>query len=147
MQHFSFANSSSHIFSFPEGGWSLRKKLVKWINPDATEVSLPENEEKPYYDEQRKVWVFPGDNPDDLVKPIAPPPTIAAKSPAEPSPQPAAPLDPLAAMMAPPPRAPHSSRKHAFGGQPRGNPVNASSGAPPTAPPQFAVFQVKPATK
>jgi len=142
------------ILSFEEGGWSLRKRLVKWINPDATEVALPENEEKPYYDEQRKVWVFPGDNPDDLVKPIAPPPTMANLAPMKQAPEPSKPNDPLAAMMAPPPRGPSSSRKPGAGGHPRAYPgampgmASPPGLAPPTGggpPPQFVVFLPKPA--
>ncbi len=138
----SYKLTMPHNILCKEGGWSFRKKLVKWINPDATEVSLPENEEKPYYDENRKVWVFPGDNPDDLVKPIAPPPTMAATRPSDPLPVPEAPLDPLAAMMAPPPRVPSSIRRPALGGASRGYSGTIQGvGAPSTAPPQFAVFQ------
>ncbi len=72
---------------------------------------------------------------------------MTANTTVEASPKPAAPLDPLAAMMAPPPRVPHSSKKHTFGGQARGNASTTPAGAPPTAPPQFAVFQAKPVTK
>ena len=92
-----------HVLGAAGGGWSIRKRLVKWINPDATEVTLPQEEEKAYYDEKQKVWVFPGDDPDELVKPIGPPP-MASTKPAneEPASEDSNPSDPLAAMMAPP---------------------------------------------
>lgn len=142
-------------------GSSLRHRLFKLFNPgsDAYVVDLPQNEEKAYYDEKRKVWVFPGDNPDELVKPIAPPPTMAATTPAKPAPEPSAPTDPLAAMMAPPPRragGPSSMNRPALGGTPRGYPGSMSGlGGPPGSaapaaggpPPQFAVFQPKPKPK
>lgn len=127
--------------------------MIKKINPDAHEVTLEESGEKAYYDEKRKIWVFPGDNPDELAKPIGPPPTMAkapADSPATPAAEEsksAAPLDPLAAMMAPPKRAPSSFKRpgQVGAGTPsRGYPgMPSPSGAPP---PQFAVFQPKPAS-
>lgn len=136
-----------------EGGWSLRQRLVKWINPDATEVVLPDSEEKPYYDEKRKVWVFPGDNPEELVKPIAPPPTMTPAA-TEPVAEPETPKDPLAAMMAPPKRGgPSSIPRGGRMGTPRGYPgrmpgtpamPGMPSPGPGTAPPQFTVFQMKP---
>ena len=137
-------------------GSSLRHKLFKLFNPgsDAYVVDLPQEEEKAYYDEKRKVWVFPGDNPDELVKPIGPPPTMGASSiPSTPAPQPSASSDPLAAMMAPPSRGPASMKRTGVGGAHPVYPgmIPGSSGgpgsAPPTAggpPPQFAVFQPKP---
>ena len=158
----SISSCTRLTYAVAEGGWSLRQRLVKWINPDATEVSLPENEEKAYYDEKRKVWVFPGQDPDELVKPIAPPPTMTP-APKEPAEEPDAPKDPLAAMMAPPRRGPSSAAR----GTPRGLPGRVPStpgmpgmppGMPPGmlvgmpspagpgagAPPQFTVFQAKP---
>jgi hypothetical protein len=105
-------------------------------------VTLPDEDEKPYYDKERKVWVFPGENPEDVAKPIAPPPTMVS-APTEPvEPAPSAPLDPLAALMAVPSsrappglRRPNAGATGAFGSKPQ---------APPSAPPQFAVFKPKP---
>lgn len=60
-----------------------------------------------YYDKKLKRWIFPGDDPAEVAKPLAPPP-IAPKKTSE---APATPLvgapaaasnDPLAALMAPP---------------------------------------------
>jgi hypothetical protein len=131
------------------GSWNLglQNWITKKLNPDAHQVSLAESSEKAYFDEKRKVWVFPGDDPDELVKPIGPPPKTPMASKPEPGPEPDAPTDPLAAMMAPPTRrAPGSSMS-----KPRGYPGMSSSGmlspAAAGAPPQFAVFQPKPATK
>lgn len=131
--------------------------MTKKLNPDAHQVTLEESGEKAYYDEKRKVWVFPGDNPEELAKPIGPPPTMGktagdpAGAPATEEPKSAAPVDPLAAMMAPPSaRLPKRSvGGRAMGTPSRGYPGMASPmmGASPTAtPPQFAVFQPKPAT-
>lgn len=57
-----------------------------------------------YYDEKLKVWVFPGEDPAEVAKPVGPPPTAPAKKPADPPPEESEkkPKDPLAAMMAPP---------------------------------------------
>lgn len=130
----------------------MRQRLVKWINPDATEVTLPDDSEKPYYDKDKKVWVFPGEDPAEVAKPIAPPPTMASV-PAEPAePEPMAPLDPLAALMAPPSaRTPASMRRSTpgsarppIGALPPGMPPPMGGTATPAAaPPQFAVFKPK----
>ena len=82
--------------------------MTKWLNPDATTADLGEGMQA-YYDEKRKVWVFPGEDPEEKAKPIGPPPTAttAAESTEE---SPKAPMDPLAAMMAPPQRAPSFRR-------------------------------------
>ena len=97
--------------------------MTKWLNPDATQADLGEGMQA-YYDEKRKVWVFPGEDPEEVAKPIGPPPTTpapqAASSAGAPSgggpvasnsstsPAPAAANDPLAALMALPNRAPSS---------------------------------------
>jgi hypothetical protein len=140
-------------------GLGFRGKMIKWLNPDAHEVKLEESADKAYYDEKRKVWVFPGDNPDELAKPIGAPPTIPAAGPSTPGPTVAnesktTPNDPFAALMAPPKRAPSSfKRPGAPGGNytPRGHPgiSNSAGMASPLAatPPQFAVFKPKPSTK
>ena len=134
--------------------------MVKKLNPNSHQVTLAEPEEKAYYDEKRKVWVFPGDNPEELAKPIGPPPITPSDKKPEPAPQPATPNDPLAMMMAPPSRAPSSLRRpggmgatsapRAFTpgapspGMPRGMPPGMASPAAGGAPPQFAVFKPKP---
>eukprot|EP00980_Cylindrotheca_fusiformis_P002449 scaffold584_cov132-Cylindrotheca_fusiformis.AAC.2 len=137
----------------------IRTGLIKRFNPDATECTLPDNEEKPYYDKDLKVWVFPGEDPADVAKPIAPPPTIISKAPeaapaTEPSKDAAAANDPLAAMMAPPTRQPAALRRP--GGPSASKPTTGAAGYPGmmmppmmgkspatgggAAPPQFAVF-------
>ena len=59
-----------------------------------------------YYDKNSKRWIFPGDDPVEVAKPLAPPPTMPRKTlgaPATPLAAPAAESnDPLAALMAPP---------------------------------------------
>jgi hypothetical protein len=141
-------------------GFGITEKMNKWLNPDATTADLGEGMQA-YYDEKRKVWVFPGDDPDDVAKPIGPPPTIPAKAPEETKEEPPdAPQDPLAAMMAPPKRAPSFRRSSsalstmenaglAASRYPPGMP-GTSTGGPPMAaaagpPPQFTVFKPAPA--
>jgi hypothetical protein len=129
------------------GSWlgGLRSMMLKRLNPDAIECKLPDNEEKPYYDEKRKVWVFPGDDPDELVKPIAPPPMVPAAD-SKPKPeelQSEKPKDPLAAMMAPPTRRPAALRRPgASSGMTMSSPgmPGMSSSLAGSAPPPFAVF-------
>lgn len=125
----------------------LKDRIIKWQNPDA-HIANPGEEMQAYYDKERKVWVFPGEDPDVLAKPIGPPPSASTPSM---TPAPIQPKnnDPLAAMMAPPQRAPSALR-----GRP---PLTASPGtlppytpiaagvAPMQSPPQFMVF--KPVTK
>ena len=122
-------------------GLGIRGRMIKWLNPDAHQVTLEESTEKAYYDEKRKVWVFPGDNPDDLVKPIGPPPTIPA-SPATPGPSSSIAqsnaTDPLAAMMAPPKRAPTSfKRPGTYASMPS---PGVSTPLAAGTPPKFVVF-------
>jgi len=121
-----------------------------------------------YYDEKLKRWIFPGDDPAEVAKPLAPPPIIPKMTDAAPS-TPAAPastasIDPLAALMAPPPSRGMPSKKKgtpSYGASRYADPL-ASMGimpsssatgkkAPPAspmmnnlAPPTFAVFQPKP---
>lgn len=140
-------------------GLDLRGKMIKWLNPDAHDVKLEESEDKAYYDEKRKVWVFPGDNPEELAKPIGAPPTIPFAGPSTPRPSVTEEAkemsnDPLAAMMAPPKRAPSSSKRPgASGGNytPQGYPGMSNSAGISSplgaTPPQFAVFKPKPSTK
>lgn len=121
-----------------------------------------------YYDEKLKRWIFPGDDPAEVAKPLAPPPIITPKTSddaAAVSSTPAASNDPLAALMAPPSRAMSlkksgpPSRRYA---DPLASMGNVSStpmtGLPPissknvpespmrldASAPKFAVFQPKP---
>lgn len=128
----------------------LRTGLIRRFNPDATECLLPDNEEQPYYDKERKVWVFPGEDPADVAAPIAPPPIALNTGDAPPAPAPSKPAtnDPLAAMMAPPTRKPASLRRGPSASTPGGgypgmmSPMSGmgSPAAAGGAPPQFAVF-------
>lgn len=116
-----------------------------------------------YFDKKLGIWVFPGDDPAEIAKPLAPPPitpivkdnsaapTSEAKSDdplasliappnARSAPKKAA--DPLSSLMAPPSRSTPSNLK----GPPRiprsYNPSTPSSAAKATmgAPPQFVIF-------
>jgi len=49
-------SSGSGFFNY------LKKKFAG----DAYIVDLPTNEEKPYFDKERNIWVFPGQDPDEL---------------------------------------------------------------------------------
>lgn len=101
-----------------------------------------------YYDKELKRWIFPGDDPAEVAKPLAPPPiTPVTKENNAPvsTPKPTS-NDPLAAMMAPPSR----SRPTPVGPPkiPRSHNLSHSSSTkasmPPTdAPPQFVIFQPK----
>lgn len=104
-----------------------------------------------YYDEKLKVWVFPGEDPEEKAKPIGPPPT-AAVTPQGSSSSPLAPAapsdDPLAAMMAPPQRPPSALRARSTPNRFPTKSLSPSSSlgsAPKVTTPHFAVFQPKPA--
>lgn len=135
--------------------------MTKWLNPEATTADLGEGMQA-YYDEKKKVWVFPGEDPAELAKPIAPPPTPKELAASKPEEKPSAAEkkdDPLAAMMAPPQRTPasFSRSRGASGGMPPTTPralypgmpagmadTAPSGGAAAAAPPQFMVFKPKP---
>ena len=71
------------------------------MNPDAS-IADPGLKMEAYYDEKAKRWIFPGEDPAEVAKPLAPPPTMpAAKKTAE-TPVKADANDPLAALMSPP---------------------------------------------
>lgn len=111
-----------------------------------------------YFDKEKKVWVFPGEDPNEVAKPIGPPPTVAKeikenkeiKEKEETSS-----LDPLSAMMAPPPRSVSSIRRPGPGlpssnnmpgllmppGSATKTPMNGGN-----APPTFMVFKPNPDT-
>ncbi|KAL7540536.1 hypothetical protein ACHAXR_010196 [Thalassiosira sp. AJA248-18] len=140
------------------GGWF--SKLLRRRADDESKATVADvgEEMQAYYDEKLKRWIFPGDDPAEVAKPLAPPPmnipkpkTTGEAAPATPA---AASIDPLAALMAPPTRL--SSKK-------KGTPMmtsryadplastGSSSKVPPSpmmnqAPPTFAVFQPAPAS-
>ena len=116
-----------------------------------------------YYDEDRKVWVFPGEDPDEKAKPIGPPPIVSPVTPMKPSEMTAitntsttnVSHDPLAAMMAPPTRLPPSVNRQRVSttmttpsapGTISGHGTEVQTPIRPVAPPQFSVFQPTPQT-
>ena len=131
--------------------------MTKWLNPEATTADLGEGMQA-YYDEDKKVWVFPGEDPTEKVKPLPPPPTpMDVKSNEEVKLEPDMATDPLAAMMAPPKRNPATYGRSLAGlstprslypgmNAPLNGPDRMGFDAPKTvapegvAPPQFMVF-------
>lgn len=127
------------------------------MNPDATQADLGEGMQA-YYDKEKKVWVFPGEDPAEVAAPLPPPP----KTPSEAAPAPKEPqtnnnesVSPLAAMMAPPKRNPSAARARAgVRPSPSSMPAMFSEGMMPPTPnrigsgasaaPKIAVFQPKP---
>ena len=87
-----------------------------------------------YYDKEKKRWIFPDDDPAAEDPTAGPPPTAAQlqKSPVKEEKK--EPLDPLAAMMAPPSRAPRSAIPSRRPQMPNGG---------PGMPPKVAVFTPK----
>lgn len=118
--------------------------MLKKLNPEATTADLGDRMEA-YYDEDKKVWVFPGEDPAEKVKPIPPPPTAMGATTPVPAPTQAS-NDPLAAMMAPPSRAPSAKKtpQRPPGGKPGfpGAMPPRSTAAKP--PPNFAAFAPPP---
>ena len=113
------------------------------MNPNAT-VADTGDEMQAYYDKERKVWVFPGEDTDEKAAPLAPPPIIPRKTEAPELVEPKGPsaADPLAAMMAPPNRRGLPARAAATPGAT----AKSATSKPPTssmAAPQFAVFTPK----
>ena len=94
------SSSKEPSSSAPNSG--ILATLRNWINPErAGKVADPGLKMEAYYDKEKKVWVFPGDDPAELAKPLAPPPTT--KTVVEQVEKSTESKDPLAAMMAPPP--------------------------------------------
>jgi hypothetical protein len=91
------------FFIFKYSGWSVRGWLTKKLNPDATEADVGDAMEA-YYDDKLKRWIFPGDDPNEVAKPLAPPPTTPISSRSAPTPISNV-NDPLSMMMAPPSRS------------------------------------------
>jgi hypothetical protein len=110
----------------------FKDMMTKKLNPDATTADLG-NSMEAYYDEDKKRWVFPGEDPAAEDPTAGPPPTTMelkeSKPAAEEKPEA---RDPLSSLMAPPTRVP------------RGLPVRKSPKAAAAAPPpQFHVFLPK----
>lgn len=83
-----------------KSGW--RSWINKKLNPDATTADVGD-EMQAYYDEKLKRWIFPGDDPAEVAKPLPPPPKTPMQQEAPKEETKTADLDPLAALMAPPP--------------------------------------------
>ena len=159
----------SHSFRFCQlllyagsAGW-FSKLLGRGDSESKATVADVGEEMQAYYDEKLKRWIFPGDDPAEVAKPVAPPPIIPKSSdtttliPVTPT---RSNNDPLAALMAPPPSRGIPTKR---GGGPPGVPMTAmastkSTGGgggvkntgPPISPmnqtPTYAVFQPKPAS-
>lgn len=139
-------------------GWL--SKLLGRDKESKAKVADVGEEMQAYYDEKLKRWIFPGDDPAEVAKPLAPPPIIpkAGKTPAAPAPDTS--NDPLASLMAPPISRALSSKKGVPPSRARyadplasmGNVATPGAGGakdgPSTPmtnqPPKFAVFQPKP---
>lgn len=151
------------MFLFSEKGFlnfGIKEKVTKWLNPDATTADLGDGLGEAYYDDKIKRWVFPGDNLEELAKPLAPPPMVLPTTPqAEDRNSGTGEVkDPLAAMMAPPQRGPSAlSRSRGAAPSIRPSPASMPILFPPgmsmpggadsaTAPmPSFSVFTPPPA--
>ena len=124
------ANPNSSIYVIEKGFFDLgiKQTFTKWLNPDATTADLGD-EMQAYYDNERKVWVLPGQDPEELAKPIGPPPTaLASTAPSasdDKDSKTSQSADPLAAMMAPPQRGP-SALSRSRGSTPSIRPSPAS---------------------
>jgi len=140
------------------------EKIARMINPDATVVTLESDEGKPVYDEKLKRWIFPGDDPAEVAKPLAPPPKGPIPSAGSSTPKPATKSnDPLGNLMAPPPRrsTPASSSRSRYPDPMASMGVVSTPGTknttkakmPPlskkivTAPPKFTVFKPQPSAE
>lgn len=134
------------------------------FNPDATVVTLEQDDGKAVYDEKLKRWIFPGDNLEEISKPLPPPPKgpLKMNTPdldAKGS-EASKPSDPLGNLMAPPPRRLVGSATHTVARSRYPDPmasmgVVSSSGSnsnsppkkpsigskPPSGPPKFTVFK------
>lgn len=129
-------SSASSRFSL--SGW-----IAKKLNPDAT-VADAGGAMEAYYDEKLKRWIFPGDDPQEVAKPLAPPPTTPMTTEKKEVSTPAPANDPLAMMMAPPPARTPSSNLMAPPS--RGTP-SASLRGPPMIPRNLNTPQGTPAPK
>lgn len=130
---------------FPERSFfnfGIKEYVIKKLNPEATTADLGGNMEA-YYDEDKKVWVFPGEDPAEKVKPIPPPPKALGVPSSAPAPTPAS-NDPLAAMMAPPSRAPSARKTPSNTGKPPAFPPGMAPRSAPSKPVNFSAFAPPP---
>lgn len=126
----------------PSSGWSIGSKIAKYFNPEAV-VCDPGEKMEAYYDEKLKRWIFPGDDPAEVAKPLAPPPVIPMnKNPVLSQTTPAKNNnDPLSSLMAPPAgRTPNHRIGQSSGGG--GDPLKDLM-APPVARSHFSEPRVK----
>ena len=143
-----------------EPGW-MKRTFLRFTAPNA-KIANVGNKMEAYFDEDKKRWVFPGEEEEeDQGPPLAPPTTKdvqkardAGGAPQPPgTPAPAA--DPIASLMAPPParsiRSVSSARSRyvdpfAAAGGTTAPPAAGQTGAaaPPPTVPKFAVFTPKP---
>jgi hypothetical protein len=134
--------------------WSIGNWLTKKLNPEATQADIG-GEMEAYYDEKLKRWIFPGDDPTEIAKPLAPPPTTpVVKDTVASAPMPAT-NDPLASLMAPPTRSSPNvqgySMRHATStvgsrtpiAVPPRIPRSTHSMSTKVEPPQFVIFEPK----
>jgi len=123
----------------------MKSWLIKKLNPNAKECYLPESEEQPYFDKELKRWVFPGDDPVELAKPMAPPPTVIKKEEVKKE----EPKDAVSSMMAPPPSRISAMKKPMGGGPPGGGmmpPMMGGMMMPPGAAPPGMMSPIRGAT-
>ncbi|RYG51094.1 hypothetical protein EON66_11155, partial [archaeon] len=52
-------------------------KLLRGRESKSTDVQPTSSEQKPYYDDEKKRWIFPGDPEEEAAAPLAPPPTTS----------------------------------------------------------------------
>ena len=137
-------------------GFGIKSRMTKWLNPDATTADIGESMQA-FYDEKRKVWVFPGEDPEEKAKPVGPPPMTMltpTKDADKLDESNSTSYDPVAAMMAPPRRAPSSLHRH--GAATHASPMPGMMMMPPIAgtstpafspmgtgglPPKFMIFK------
>jgi len=141
-----FKSPSSRDWTF-----GLGKMITERLNPDA-KIADVGGEMEAYFDKERKVWVFPGEDPDEKVKPPPPPPTAITPNKPEASAtsndETKQKNDPLSTLMAPPQRTPAMLSR---GNRTATPGMKMTPGMTPgvnmnAATPKFAVFQPKPTT-
>ena len=137
----------------------MKNFITKRLNPDATTADVGDSMEA-YYCPKLKRWVFPGDDPTELAKPLAPPPITPLKKAnnkesIENTTTPSAKTnDSLANLMAPPTRSrsahrgtlksPSSTKSYIPQKLPGTNATKLASKQPDSAAkpvPQFTIFQ------
>ena len=127
------------------GGFGLRTWVAKKLNPEATEADLGGKLEA-YYDKKLGRWIFPDDDPNEVSKPLAPPPVVkasVAKDDAKQAVETASKSDPLAALMAPPPSRGLPANRAASANSTKAalKARQVAPSSPAVEPPKFAIFQ------